>query len=139
MFYISHHTSYDSGNLTSFTGKNHLRDQIRVASAQTKLFAELCASRSGDLLKYVGMSRLSSSRAFSRNSNYLTGTDSVVRDLVSLADAIEGSETPINYWGLSYGWLYVSWIAAPWLSALEQEPLWETTSSIFTQAELVGL
>ena len=31
------------------------------------------------------------------------GTSSTVRDLVSLGDAIVGSDKPIDFWGISYG------------------------------------
>ncbi|KAG8846395.1 hypothetical protein FRB96_002008 [Tulasnella sp. 330] len=40
-----------------------------------------------------------------KNAAYLTqvGTVAVVHDLVAIADAIGGSQTPINYYGFSYG------------------------------------
>ena len=31
------------------------------------------------------------------------GSAAAARDLVALADALEGSHTPVNYWGFSYG------------------------------------
>ena len=44
----------------------------------------LCAERNRDVLKYVG-------------------TAATARDIVSIADAIDGPQTAINYVGLSYG------------------------------------
>lgn len=43
--------------------------------------ASKCLENNGDNLKYVG-------------------TVAVVRDMLSLADAIDGHGKPINYWGL---------------------------------------
>ncbi|KAI0334630.1 alpha/beta-hydrolase [Cubamyces sp. BRFM 1775] len=37
------------------------------------------------------------------------GTAATVRDMVSMADALEGPDTPINYFGVSYGTLIGSW------------------------------
>ena len=47
----------------------------------------------------------------SANGKYLRymGTAAAVRDMVSIADALEGPETPINYLGISYGTFIGSW------------------------------
>ncbi|TFK84554.1 alpha/beta-hydrolase [Polyporus arcularius HHB13444] len=47
----------------------------------------------------------------SPNGKYLRylGTAATVRDMVSIADALDGPETPINYLGISYGTLIGSW------------------------------
>ena len=37
------------------------------------------------------------------------GTAATVRDMVAMADALEGTDTPINYLGVSYGTLIGSW------------------------------
>ncbi|RDX45302.1 alpha/beta-hydrolase [Lentinus brumalis] len=47
-------------------------------------------SPSGKFLKYIG-------------------TAATVRDMVAMADALEGPDTPINYFGVSYGTLIGSW------------------------------
>ena len=43
-----------------------------------------CLEKNGDALKYVG-------------------TAATVRDMVAMADAIEGAESEVNYYGISYG------------------------------------
>ncbi|RDX45242.1 alpha/beta-hydrolase [Lentinus brumalis] len=47
----------------------------------------------------------------SPNGKYLRylGTAATVRDMASIADALDGPETPINYLGISYGTLIGSW------------------------------
>ena len=45
---------------------------------------QLCIERNGDILKYVG-------------------TAATVRDMVAMADAIDGPGKPVNYFGISYG------------------------------------
>ncbi|KAG8956955.1 hypothetical protein FRC03_010663 [Tulasnella sp. 419] len=56
-----------------------------------KSFVQKCVDKNGDNLKYVG-------------------TVATVRDLVALADAIEGPGRPIRYWGLSYGTIIGSYL-----------------------------
>ncbi len=47
----------------------------------------------------------------SPNGRYLKyiGTAAAVRDMVSIANAIDGPDAPINYFGTSYGSLVGSW------------------------------
>jgi hypothetical protein len=47
-------------------------------------FGQACLTRHGDSLKYVG-------------------TAATVRDMVAIADIVDGPDKPINYWGFSYG------------------------------------
>ncbi len=46
------------------------------------------------------------------------GTAATVRDMVAMADALEGPDTPINYFGVSYGTLIGSWLVNSELSTI---------------------
>jgi hypothetical protein len=41
--------------------------------------------------------------AFSPDTFEYIGSAAAVRDMVAMHDILEGSEKPIDYWGLSYG------------------------------------
>ena len=47
-----------------------------------------------------------------KNDQYLkyVGTAAAVRDIVSMADAIDGPNATINYLGISYGTLIGTWL-----------------------------
>ena len=47
----------------------------------------------------------------SENGKYLryVGTAAAVRDMVSIADVLDGPHAPVNYLGISYGTLIGSW------------------------------
>ncbi|KAF8588805.1 hypothetical protein K439DRAFT_1613302 [Ramaria rubella] len=58
--------------------------QVNVTDATLSRIGEKCMESDGAFLKYMG-------------------TTAVVRDLVSLADCLEGKEKSINFYGISYG------------------------------------
>ncbi|OSC97433.1 alpha/beta-hydrolase [Trametes coccinea BRFM310] len=79
------------GNFTNQTDLNNFYNQGPIIDRQYRALAEKCLQTSnGTNLRYIG-------------------TASTVRDLVSLADALQGPGTPITYWGLSYGTLVGAW------------------------------
>ncbi|KAI0744279.1 alpha/beta-hydrolase [Daedaleopsis nitida] len=79
------------GDFTNQTDLQALYDQASVLDAKYKNFGEKCLQGpNATTLQYVG-------------------TAATVRDLVGLADAIQGPDTPIFYWGLSYGTLVGAW------------------------------
>lgn len=57
---------------------------VRRADARNAALAQRCHEMSGEILKHVG-------------------TATVVRDLEYLSRVIQGEDTPINFWGFSYG------------------------------------
>ncbi|RPD53038.1 alpha/beta-hydrolase [Lentinus tigrinus ALCF2SS1-6] len=79
------------GNFTNQTDLDNLNAQAPIIDAKYKEFAEKCLQGpNGTTLQYIG-------------------TAATVRDLVGLADAIEGPNSPIFYWGLSYGTIIGAW------------------------------
>ncbi|QRV74200.1 Abhydrolase domain-containing protein [Ceratobasidium sp. AG-Ba] len=82
------HTYQDIGfearNLSDPVDLAVYAQQIRKADAENAVIAELCLNRTGEALRHVG-------------------TATVVRDLERLSQVIEGPETPVNFWGFSYG------------------------------------
>ena len=81
------------GDFTNQTDLAALQSQAPIMDAKYREFAQRCLQGpNGTALQYVG-------------------TVATVRDLVSLADAIVGPGSEINYWGLSYG-TYVGMIFA---------------------------
>ncbi len=67
--------------------------QASILDAQYKAFGEKCLQGpNATTLQYIG-------------------TAATVRDMVGLADVIQGPNTPIFYWGLSYGTLVGAWFA----------------------------
>ena len=71
-------------NLTDPTDLAVFTASVRKADATNAALAKLCADTSGETLRHVG-------------------TASVVRDLEYLSRIIEGDDTPVNFWGFSYG------------------------------------
>ena len=68
-----------------------LLDQAPTMQSKYEELGQMCLdSASGKYLRYMG-------------------TAAAVRDMVSIADAVEGPETPINYLGISYGTFIGSW------------------------------
>ena len=78
----------------NFTDQSEISALLSKASATQTLYENLgskCQSHSsGKYLKYIG-------------------TAAAVRDMVSIANAIDGPDVPINYFGISYGSLIGSW------------------------------
>ena len=71
----------------NFTDPADLRALFSQADTLQKKYEEsvrLCIERNGDILKYLG-------------------TSATVRDMVALADALDGPGAPVNYYGISYG------------------------------------
>ena len=71
----------------NFTDPEDLELLFSQADALQKKYEETfqrCIERNGDILKYVG-------------------TAATVRDMVAMADALDGPGKPINYYGVSYG------------------------------------
>lgn len=75
VFYINHDVDplFQTGNLSSPEGLADLRRQIEVAYAEQELRAELCHSRSGELLRHIG-------------------TATVVRDLEFMSSVLDGKD-----------------------------------------------
>lgn len=73
-----------TGNFTDPDDIHALFAQTQRMQAAYENVGNLCAERNGEVLKYVG-------------------TAATARDIVSIADAIDGPQTAINYVGLSYG------------------------------------
>ncbi|TBU61574.1 alpha/beta-hydrolase [Dichomitus squalens] len=79
------------GNFTNQTDIQALYSQAPVLDQKWKELGDRCLSGpNATTLGYIG-------------------TAATVRDLVGLADAIVGPNSPINYWGLSYGTLVGAW------------------------------
>ncbi|KAG8933403.1 hypothetical protein FRC02_011938 [Tulasnella sp. 418] len=66
----------------------------------------------GNATKIEGHVQAFIQRCVEKNQDNLksVGTVAVVKDLVALADAIEGPGSPIRYWGFSYGTVIVSYM-----------------------------
>ena len=80
-----------TGNFTDSADVDELFAQAPSMQQKYTELGERCLRHSsGKYLKYIG-------------------TAATVRDLVALADAIEGPGSPINYIGLSYGTILGSW------------------------------
>lgn len=74
----------DMRNLSDPSDLAAYKAGFKLADARNEAFARLCEKRSGDTLKYVG-------------------TATVVRDLERISSELEGEDTAINFWGMSYG------------------------------------
>ncbi|KAI0350509.1 hypothetical protein OH77DRAFT_1430975 [Trametes cingulata] len=80
-----------TGNFTDQGDIDRLLAQAPVMQSKYDELGQRCLNHSeGQTLPYVG-------------------TAATARDLVALADAIEGPGSPVNYWGISYGTLLGSW------------------------------
>ncbi|KAF8529756.1 hypothetical protein BU17DRAFT_79858 [Hysterangium stoloniferum] len=72
------------GNFTDQDDLDNFFSQVNATDELLVKFGQKCAEDNGAFLKFMGSA-------------------SVVRDMVALADCIEGPEKPINYYGISYG------------------------------------
>ncbi|KAI0746078.1 alpha/beta-hydrolase [Earliella scabrosa] len=80
-------------DFTNQTDLDAFRAQGPIMDAKYREFGERCLQGpNATTLQYVG-------------------TAATVRDLVGLADAVLGPDTPIYYWGLSYGTVIGAWFA----------------------------
>ncbi|TFK81912.1 alpha/beta-hydrolase [Polyporus arcularius HHB13444] len=80
------------GTFTNPVDIQHLLDQAAEMQKKYDEVAKKClSSPSGRYLKYIGAA-------------------AAVRDMVSLADALDGPGAPVNYVGISYGTLIGSWL-----------------------------
>ncbi|KZT53796.1 alpha/beta-hydrolase [Calocera cornea HHB12733] len=60
-------------------------EQVKLEDARNRALVELCVNRTGkEALSHMG-------------------TSTVVRDLERLSSVLEGKDTPVNFWGFSYG------------------------------------
>ena len=84
-------TLLQTGNLSDPYDLEAFKKAVKEKDARNRVLASLCNERSGETMAHVG-------------------TATVVRDLVALYDALEGSEEPINYWGFSYGTIVGSYL-----------------------------
>ncbi len=81
----------ETGNFTDPAEIQALLSQASIMQKKYEQVGRKCLhSTNGSLLRYLG-------------------TAAAVRDMVSLADAIDGPNVPINYVGVSYGTLIGSW------------------------------
>ncbi|KAI0330979.1 alpha/beta-hydrolase [Cubamyces sp. BRFM 1775] len=75
------------GNFTNQTDLDNFYAQAPIIDAQYRAFGERCLQGpNSTTLQYIG-------------------TTATVRDMVALADALQGPDTLIHYWGFSYGTL----------------------------------
>ena len=72
------------GNFTDRGDLDALFSQAGTLQEKYTQVGRACVEKHGDALKYVG-------------------TAATVRDMVAMADALEGPESAVNYYGISYG------------------------------------
>ena len=75
-----------SGNFTDPDDLQAMFAQAQVTQDRVKQGMQKCLERNGDMMKYVG-------------------TAATVRDMVAMADVLDGPGKPVNYYGISYGTL----------------------------------
>ncbi|RPD63529.1 alpha/beta-hydrolase [Lentinus tigrinus ALCF2SS1-6] len=81
----------ETGNFTDPADVSALFAQAPVVQKKYEELGQKCLNApTGKYLKYIG-------------------TSAAVRDMVSIANAIDGPDAPINYYGISYGSLIGSW------------------------------
>ncbi|KAI0769270.1 TAP-like protein-domain-containing protein [Trametes elegans] len=81
-----------TGKFTDRGDISQLLTQANITQSKYDELGKRCLShKSGRLLQYVG-------------------TAATVRDLVALADALDGHGASVNYWGISYGTIIGSWL-----------------------------
>ena len=73
-----------TGNFTDPADLDALFSQAGTMQDKYTQAGRTCLEKNGDALKYVG-------------------TAATVRDMVAMADAIEGAGSEVNYYGISYG------------------------------------
>ena len=81
----------ETGNFTNPADVAELLAQAPSMQKKYEQLAQYCVKEHGENLKYLG-------------------TAAAVRDIVSMADAVDGPDAPINYFGISYGTLIGSWL-----------------------------
>lgn len=81
----------DARNLSDPTDLAVFKSGMKLADARNEAMAQLCHERSGEALRHVG-------------------TATVVRDLESIYNVLEGEDEPINFWGFSYGTVVGSYL-----------------------------
>ena len=80
-------------NLVFSKGIDNFYAQAPIIDTQYRAFGERCLQGpNGTTLQYIG-------------------TAATVRDMVALADALQGPGTPIHYWGFSYGTIVGTYFA----------------------------
>ncbi|KAH9858204.1 TAP-like protein-domain-containing protein [Lenzites betulinus] len=80
-----------TGNFTNQTDIDRLMSQAPLMQNKYEELGQRCLNHSdGQFLQYVG-------------------TAATARDMVAMADALDGAGAPVNYWGQSYGTLIGSW------------------------------
>ncbi|EUC61817.1 hydrolase, putative [Rhizoctonia solani AG-3 Rhs1AP] len=72
------------GNFTSQTDLDEFYEQVDEVDDRLTRFGKQCVTYSPNAFQYIG-------------------TAAVVRDMVAMHDVLEGSDKPINFWGISYG------------------------------------
>ncbi|KIJ35882.1 hypothetical protein M422DRAFT_261837 [Sphaerobolus stellatus SS14] len=72
------------GNFTDESDLHRFFSTLNQTDSILRRFGQKCIEDNGSFLKYLG-------------------TTAVVRDIVSMADCLEGPDNPINYYGISYG------------------------------------
>ena len=72
------------GNFTNQGDIDALFAQAESFQQKYEEAVQLCMERNGDTLKYLG-------------------TSATVRDMVAMTDALDGPDSPINFYGASYG------------------------------------
>ncbi|KZV91479.1 alpha/beta-hydrolase [Exidia glandulosa HHB12029] len=85
---FTHHTGLEVGNLSDPIDRNVFEREMRAVDARDATVARVCELNPEASVAVQHMD-----------------TATVVRDLVRIADTIQGPGTPINYWGFSYGTL----------------------------------
>ncbi len=81
----------ETGNFTDPADIEALLSQAPIMQEKYRQVEQKCLDGpSGKFLRYIG-------------------TAAAVRDMVSMANALDGPDTPINYIGVSYGTLIGSW------------------------------
>ncbi|KAI0762144.1 alpha/beta-hydrolase [Trametes elegans] len=106
-------------DFTNQTDLDRFYDQVPLIEQQYRAFGERCLQGpNATTLQYVG-------------------TAATVRDMVALADAIQGPDTPIRYWGLSYGTIVGAWFMNSRVGAVILDGVEDATSVATKQSYLL--
>ncbi|KAF8529753.1 TAP-like protein-domain-containing protein [Hysterangium stoloniferum] len=105
------------GNFTDQDDLDNFFSQVNATDELLVKFGQKCAEDNGAFLKFMG-------------------STSVVRDMVALADCIEGPEKPINYYGISYGTVLGNYfrVGRVILDGVVDSVIWATEPSFETVA-----